>query len=73
MLSANILKVYQAISVHLEHHPDDKNRFPNFFGSKPILARGASGPLHGDLHSAHYFHGRSVPAAIQRGMVADLL
>jgi hypothetical protein len=71
MLSNNILKVYQAISVHLEHHPDDKNRFINFFGSKPILARGANGPLHGDLHNAHQFHGRSVPAALQRAIVAD--
>jgi hypothetical protein len=62
--SLNVLKVYQAIAIHIERHPNDAHRFPNFFDSKPILARGANGPLTGDLHSAHYFHGRSALADI---------
>ncbi|KAI0949624.1 hypothetical protein AcW1_009173 [Taiwanofungus camphoratus] len=55
----NVLKLYQAISRHLERYPQDKSRFPNFEPlRKTILARGADGPLEGDLHSAQYFHGR---------------
>lgn len=71
MQSANLLKVYQAISVHLESHPDDKHRFPNFFGTKPILARGPDGPLSGDLHSAQYFHGRSAFSIIRYHTVTE--
>ncbi|KAJ7782897.1 nucleoside hydrolase [Mycena metata] len=57
----NILKTYQAVSRHLEKFPEDASRFPNFSSTaKPILARGSSGPLEGDLHSAQYFHGRLV-------------
>jgi len=54
----NVLKLYQAMAFHFERHPEDGQRFPNFFSSKPILARGATGPLYGDLHSAQCFHGR---------------
>ncbi|KAF9474573.1 nucleoside hydrolase [Pholiota conissans] len=55
----NIFKIYQSIEQHLEKHPEDKDRFPNFNGRrKPILARGTEGPLEGEMHSAQYFHGR---------------
>ncbi|KAJ7039212.1 Inosine/uridine-preferring nucleoside hydrolase domain-containing protein [Mycena alexandri] len=55
----NILKTYQAVSRHLEQFPEDAPRFPNFFSTvKPILARGSSGPLEGEVNSAQYFHGR---------------
>ncbi|OCH95134.1 nucleoside hydrolase [Obba rivulosa] len=57
--SLNVLKIYQAVARHLDIHPEDKSRFPNFSPSrKAILARGVDGPLQGDLHSAQYFHGR---------------
>ncbi|KAM6502416.1 nucleoside hydrolase [Amanita muscaria] len=55
----NILKTYQIIARHLEAHPSDKSRFPNFHQDrKTILARGAGSPLEGPLHRATYFHGR---------------
>ncbi|KAJ3565909.1 hypothetical protein NP233_g7341 [Leucocoprinus birnbaumii] len=55
----NILKLYQAIGRHIEKHPEDASRFPNFAPEKRIkLARGYEGPIQGDLHSAQYFHGR---------------
>ncbi|KAF5325618.1 hypothetical protein D9611_000107 [Ephemerocybe angulata] len=55
----NILKAYQAIAKHLEIHPEDTLRFPNFRpDSPPLLVRGVSAPLEGSLHSAQYFHGR---------------
>ncbi|KAL5485095.1 hypothetical protein ACEPAI_7737 [Sanghuangporus weigelae] len=53
----NVLKLYNVLAVHFDSFPEDKKRFPNF-NSRPFLARGASGPLEGDLHSAQYFHGR---------------
>ncbi|KAH7926519.1 nucleoside hydrolase [Leucogyrophana mollusca] len=57
--STNIYKVYQAISRHLELHPEDEARFPNFAPTfRPILAVGPSGPLEGGLHYAQYFHGK---------------
>ncbi|KAF9070906.1 Inosine/uridine-preferring nucleoside hydrolase domain-containing protein [Rhodocollybia butyracea] len=58
---ANVLKSYQAIRRHLDLHPHDAIRFPNFFNAiKTIICRGSDGPLEGALHSATYFHGRSV-------------
>ncbi|KIY46213.1 nucleoside hydrolase, partial [Fistulina hepatica ATCC 64428] len=48
----NVLKAYQAIA------QDNSTRFVNFARSRPVLAKGATGPLEGDLHSAQYFHGR---------------
>ncbi|KAK2467831.1 hypothetical protein APHAL10511_000126 [Amanita phalloides] len=55
----NILKTYQAVNRHLEAHPHDRSRFPNFHQEcKAILARGADGPLEGSVYSAMYFHGR---------------
>ncbi|TFK44524.1 Inosine/uridine-preferring nucleoside hydrolase domain-containing protein [Crucibulum laeve] len=55
----NILKVYQAISHQIEQNPSHKDRFPYFAPDvKPILAKGCTGPLEGELHSAQYFHGR---------------
>jgi hypothetical protein len=57
--SINVLKVYHAIESHLRQFPSDAHNFPNFDPKrKPILARGSTGPLEGDLHSAEYFHGR---------------
>jgi inosine-uridine nucleoside N-ribohydrolase len=54
----NILKIYKAVGRHLEIHPEDKDRFPNFDpATKPFIAIGASGPLNGELHNAEYFHG----------------
>ncbi|KAF8893859.1 nucleoside hydrolase [Infundibulicybe gibba] len=55
----NILKAFEAISQEIALSPSHESRFPNFSGSsKPILARGPSRPLQGDIHSAEYFHGR---------------
>ncbi|KII92152.1 hypothetical protein PLICRDRAFT_36945 [Plicaturopsis crispa FD-325 SS-3] len=55
----NIFKTYQALTRHIERHPEDRGRFPNLFSeTKPFVAKGAVGPLDGDLHSAEYFHGR---------------
>jgi len=57
--SDNIVKVYSVLEQHLERHPEDATRFPNFSKErKPIVSLGAAGPLEGDLHSAQYFHGR---------------
>ncbi|KAI0703380.1 nucleoside hydrolase [Cerioporus squamosus] len=61
----NILKIYQAVARHIERHPEDATRFPNFSQrKKTILAVGEDGPLEGDLHSAEYFHGRDGLAGI---------
>ncbi len=58
-LSLNILKAYQAIDRQLGLFPSDRDRFPNFSSEKkPILSRGASAPLKGEIHTAQYFHGR---------------
>jgi len=55
----NILKTYQVLTNHLAQYPSHRDRFPNFSPtSKPLLAKGSSLPLEGDLHSAQYFHGR---------------
>lgn len=59
--SANIFKIYQAVEREIESNPAARARFPNFNANiKPVLAKGAHGPLAGELHSAKYFHGRSV-------------
>ncbi|EGO25563.1 hypothetical protein SERLADRAFT_465909 [Serpula lacrymans var. lacrymans S7.9] len=59
LISVNILKLYQTIDRHLELHPEDKARFPNFDPTAgPTLAFGASGPVEGTRHYAKYFHGR---------------
>jgi len=56
---ANILKLIDVVARHIENHPEDANRFPNFNGSSPIiLAKGSSKPLGGSLHTAKYFHGK---------------
>ncbi|KAI0743470.1 nucleoside hydrolase [Daedaleopsis nitida] len=55
----NILKIYKSVARHIEKHPDDASRFPNFSQkTKTILALGEDHPLEGELHSAEYFHGR---------------
>ncbi|EMD37862.1 hypothetical protein CERSUDRAFT_123694 [Gelatoporia subvermispora B] len=55
----NVLKIYQAVARHIQLHPEDASRFPNFAQPrKTILARGVDHPLEGELHSAQYFHGR---------------
>ncbi|ETW80919.1 hypothetical protein HETIRDRAFT_427781 [Heterobasidion irregulare TC 32-1] len=52
---ANIFKMYQAVARHREKHP---GTFPNLEQAiKPFVAKGALGPLSGELHSAQYFHG----------------
>ncbi|EIW82782.1 nucleoside hydrolase, partial [Coniophora puteana RWD-64-598 SS2] len=56
--SLNIYKLYKAIARHLEVHPEDSSRFPNFGPAvKPFLALGPKGPLKEDTHYAEYFHG----------------
>ncbi|KZT26825.1 nucleoside hydrolase [Neolentinus lepideus HHB14362 ss-1] len=55
----NIFKLYQAVSRHLEQHPKDRDRFPNFDPvNKPFVVKGASSPWNTDKHTAEYFHGR---------------
>lgn len=55
----NILKLYQAISLHLDENPNDSSRFPGFLQTlKPYVAIGADSPLEGALVNAEYFHGR---------------
>ncbi|KAH8993484.1 nucleoside hydrolase [Lactarius akahatsu] len=55
----NIFKLYQAVGRHIEQHPEERNLFPNYSPTrKPIVVRGAAGPLSGELHDAAYFHGR---------------
>lgn len=58
--SNNILKAYQAIDRHIQKHPEEAKRFPNFTSErKTILAKGCDGPVDGERHFAQYFHGRS--------------
>ncbi|KAF8265057.1 Inosine/uridine-preferring nucleoside hydrolase domain-containing protein [Lactarius quietus] len=55
----NIFKIYQAVGRHIEQHPEDRDRFPNYSpGRKPFVVKGSMGPLSGELHNAAYFHGR---------------
>ncbi|KAF7783052.1 hypothetical protein Agabi119p4_2428 [Agaricus bisporus var. burnettii] len=55
----NILKLYQAIDRHLQKHPEDVIRFPNFAPQRRvILTRGCDRPCEGKSHNAQYFHGR---------------
>jgi hypothetical protein len=60
--SLNVFRVYHAIEKHIQAYPDDASRFPNFQttdpSKRPLLVRGAAGPLQGDIHGAQYFHGR---------------
>lgn len=59
--SANIFRIYQAIQKEVESDPEARSRVPGFFQErKPFLAKGAEGPLSGEIHNAQYFHGRSV-------------
>lgn len=57
-----MLKLLNVLDEHFERHPSDRVRFPGFPKDHhlPLLARGARGPLEGELHSAQYFHGRYV-------------
>ena len=58
--STNVFKIYQALSKHLDAHPDERKNWPNFAPErKTILAIGAKKPLEGEIHNAQYFHGRS--------------
>ncbi|KAI0081341.1 nucleoside hydrolase [Panus rudis PR-1116 ss-1] len=55
----NVLKIYEILRRHLAKYPEEKKYWPNFAQQrKTVLARGANGPLQGELHSAQYFHGR---------------
>ncbi|KAH8827938.1 Inosine/uridine-preferring nucleoside hydrolase domain-containing protein [Flagelloscypha sp. PMI_526] len=47
---ANILKLFNAVGASA--------RFSEFTHSIPIIAKGSTGPVAGELHSAVYFHGR---------------
>lgn len=49
-ISTNILKLYNAIASSARHS--------EFKHSTPIIAKGVSGPIAGEIHSAVYFHGR---------------
>ncbi|KZS98370.1 nucleoside hydrolase [Sistotremastrum niveocremeum HHB9708] len=53
----NIFKIFHTLDKHFKRFPEDRARFPNF-GRPIIVARGAAGPLQGELFSAQYFHGR---------------
>lgn len=59
----NTFKVYQVIQTHLDAHPEDAHRFPNFRkdGHRPLYAKGAQGPLHGQMNLAEYFVSLSSP------------
>jgi len=55
----NIFRIYQEVGRHIDQHPESRDLFPNFNSvRKPLLLKGAAGPLSGELHSASYFHGR---------------
>ncbi|KAI0267014.1 nucleoside hydrolase [Gloeopeniophorella convolvens] len=55
----NIFKIYQAVGRHIEQYPESRSLFPNYNPArKPVVVRGAAGPLSGELHNAAYFHGR---------------
>ena len=53
----NILKTYGVLKKHLKEHPQDAKRFPYFGKTKPVIIRGANGPVCGKGHTAKYFHG----------------
>ncbi|KAI0247287.1 Inosine/uridine-preferring nucleoside hydrolase domain-containing protein [Lactifluus subvellereus] len=55
----NIFRIYQAVGRHIEQHPESRHLFPNYNPTrKPLVVKGAAGPLTGEVHSAAYFHGR---------------
>jgi Inosine-uridine preferring nucleoside hydrolase len=70
LLSANIFKIYQAVGRHIEQHPESCHLFPNYNSSrKPLVVKGAAGPLNGDLETAAYFHGRYAYVTFQRSSI----
>lgn len=57
--SLNIFRIYQAVGRHIDLHPESRDLFPNYnSGRKPLLLKGAAGPLSGGKHNAAYFHGQ---------------
>lgn len=55
----NILKIYGVLDRHVQDHDPEMERFPALKqAKKPLLIRGADGPLAGPAHSAAYFHGK---------------
>lgn len=69
--SDNIRKLFQALTIHFEKHPDQRARFPGytlvseanskgFTDQVPFLAKGEQRPLDGEMYTAKYFHGRWV-------------
>lgn len=55
----NILKIYGVLDRHVTEHDPEMERFPALKQEKkPLLIRGAAGPLDGPGHSAAYFHGK---------------
>ncbi|EKM54529.1 uncharacterized protein PHACADRAFT_210325 [Phanerochaete carnosa HHB-10118-sp] len=64
----NILRLHKALALQFEQDPKSRARFSNFTpGSQIILAKGANGPLEGELLSAEYFHGRDGLGDIDKG------
>ncbi|CAD6577837.1 MAG: hypothetical protein CYPHOPRED_000385 [Cyphobasidiales sp. Tagirdzhanova-0007] len=58
----NILKLYGVMDAHLKACPEEIERFPAFkrhiqAKRKPLLVKGAAGPVSGAVHTAKYFHG----------------
>lgn len=59
----NILKLYGVLDTYVQQHPEHAHRFPNLSSghgtgsTRPLLVKGASGPLGGKTHTAKYFHG----------------
>ena len=55
---SNTLKLYGVLDRHFKAVPGDKAQFPATQSSrKPVLVKGAAGPLEGQGHTAKYFHG----------------
>jgi inosine-uridine nucleoside N-ribohydrolase len=57
----NILRIYCVLEKHFKAHPEDLDRFPGYRAHaerRPLIVKGAKGPLSGDVHTAKYFHGQ---------------
>lgn len=54
---SNIIKTYGVLDTLVKKSAEAARRFPNFGKTKPLLIRGANGPLSGKGHTAKYFHG----------------
>jgi inosine-uridine nucleoside N-ribohydrolase len=55
----NLLKIYGVLDRHAKENDKEIERFPALKAKrKPIVIRGADGPIDGPSHSAAYFHGK---------------